>query len=357
MTNEFANHDAVPPPQPSPPRGGSRRIAHRICLLVLAALACTGCSWHSGGKWKFAQLHRPEFLGGKPATPDPEIPSRLVATWADTVLNKAGQPSQRGFGGRLIFFKEGSQDPIRVDGQLVVYAFDDTDRPDYETHPTRQYVFPREQLPKQESDSKLGPSYSVWLPWDEVGGPQKKISLIARFEPAGGPILLGEQTRHLLPGVAPPEQQLVADPAFGALQAAAAQPVGSVQQASYAEPASPATAERSIIAASPAPAAKPHPAEQPSMASMTIALPRRLGPALPQPAKSLREMHSMPVASIASQAPIALPQVLPTTTAGALPATATEPLVDRAQWLRDSVRATHPARATPTAPPAPGRGL
>jgi hypothetical protein len=50
------------------------------------------------------------------------------------------------------------------------------------------------------SKSELGPSYSFWLPWDEVGGPQTEISLIARFEPNGGSIVIGEQTKHLLPG-------------------------------------------------------------------------------------------------------------------------------------------------------------
>ena len=94
-------------------------------------------------------------------------------------------------------------DPVRVEGQLVVYAFDETDRAPHETQPTRRYIFPKDEFARHESDSKLGASYSVWLPWDEAGGPSKKISLIARFEPEGGPIVLGEQTRHMLPGVEP----------------------------------------------------------------------------------------------------------------------------------------------------------
>jgi len=50
------------------------------------------------------------------------------------------------------------------------------------------------------SESELGPTYSFWLPWDEVGGRQTEISLIARFEPKGGAVVVGEQTKHLLPG-------------------------------------------------------------------------------------------------------------------------------------------------------------
>ena len=125
----------------------------------------------------------------------------MVSTWADTVLHKAGEKPVRGFGGRLVFFGQESDEPVRVDGQLVVYAFDESGRELHDTQPTRKFVFPAEQFVRHESESKLGPSYSVWLPWDEVGGEQKNISLIARFEAKNGPLVMGEQTRHLLPGV------------------------------------------------------------------------------------------------------------------------------------------------------------
>jgi hypothetical protein len=102
---------------------------------------------------------------------------------------------------------------VKVEGQLVVYAFDETDRPPHETAPTRRFVFPATQFARHESQSQLGTTYSVWLPWDEVGGTSRKISLIARFEPQGGPVVLSEQTNHYLPGVeAIPQETLVAKP-------------------------------------------------------------------------------------------------------------------------------------------------
>jgi hypothetical protein len=136
----------------------------------------------------------------KPAAP--EIPARIVSTWTDTVLHRTGQKPMRGFGGRLVFFGRDEDEPIPVQGQLVVYSFDETDRDSQDTAPTRKYVFPAEQFVRHESASELGPSYSVWLPWDEVGGLQKNVSLIVRFEPTEGPMILGEQTHHLLPGIA-----------------------------------------------------------------------------------------------------------------------------------------------------------
>ncbi len=161
-----------------------------------------------GDGWQFTQLRGPKSLDirrvmglKKDELAPPQVPTRLVSTWTDTVLHRQGEKAKRGFGGRLLFFNEEAEVPIRVEGQLVVYAYDDNGRAAHETHPTRRFVFPTEQFVRHESESKVGASYSVWLPWDAVGGEQKNISLIARFEPKAGPLVVGEQTKHLLPGV------------------------------------------------------------------------------------------------------------------------------------------------------------
>ncbi len=152
--------------------------------------------------WKYAKnfdLRRAVGLkSDKPAPP--EIPQHMVSSWTDTILSQTGKKPQRGFGGRLTFLGQDRESPVRVDGQLVVYAFEETEGQPRSTQPTRRYIFSREQFVRHESKSTLGPSYSVWLPWDDVGGERKNISLIARFEPHDGPLIVGEQTKHLLPG-------------------------------------------------------------------------------------------------------------------------------------------------------------
>ncbi len=135
--------------------------------------------------------------------PKEGTPERMVCTWADTVLTQAGQKPQRGFGGRIMFYEKDEKNPILVDGQLVVYAFDEAGRDPTDNKPTRRYVFPAEQMPIHMSKSELGASYSFWLPWDEAGGPRTDVSLICRFEPKGGSVVTSEQTKHRLPGSAP----------------------------------------------------------------------------------------------------------------------------------------------------------
>ena len=152
-------------------------------LLVVAIVLTTGCRgpWSSG--WKVSDMWDIDYTPWSKDEPRPETPTRLVGTWTDTVLHTSGKNPQRGFGGRLIFYAKDPEKPVLVDGQLVVYAFDETNREVTDNRPTRRYVFPTDQVPLHMSKTELGPTYSFWLPWDEVGGPQTEVSLICRFEP------------------------------------------------------------------------------------------------------------------------------------------------------------------------------
>jgi hypothetical protein len=133
-------------------------------------------------------------------------PMKLVCMWQDTVMQHGPEKPIRGFGGRLMFYGPDNQKPIKVDGTLEVYAFEESQADPFNAKPSRKYVFTAEQFKKHYSKNALGHSYSFWLPWDEAGGPQQQISLIARFTPeSGGAVIASEQTQHLLPGT-PPEE-------------------------------------------------------------------------------------------------------------------------------------------------------
>jgi hypothetical protein len=139
--------------------------------------------------------------------PDAPKPVRLTAIWTHTTLNQTGQIPVRGFGGRIMFYatpegkEKGKDKPINVSGTLTVYAFDETTDGKRGAAPSRKFVFTPAELKKHYSKSMLGPSYSVWIPWDEVGGRPRRISLMVRFAPTEGGVVVSESSLHLLPGV------------------------------------------------------------------------------------------------------------------------------------------------------------
>ncbi|MEZ6073781.1 MAG: hypothetical protein R3C10_26760 [Pirellulales bacterium] len=166
-----------------------------ICWLALLVLGgCAGTD--KGGKLadEFA------WLTGEPT---PQDPGSIVVIWTDTVLNTVGQVPVRGFGGRVMFFDHPGGEQVAVSGNLTIYAYDESDEGAVTNIPDRKFVFTPEQLKKLYGKTDLGHSYSVWIPWDEVGGERKKISLLARFESDTGAISISEMSRHLLPGTAP----------------------------------------------------------------------------------------------------------------------------------------------------------
>jgi hypothetical protein len=244
-----------------------------IALLLASLGGSVGCGWGKGERWKFASWDVRKAVGlKKDEKPDPEVPSRLVATWTEAMLNRTGEKSKRGFGGRIAFLKDGSEQPVRVDGQLVVYAFDDSGADPYHTEPKRRYIFPADQLSIYEIEAPIGPTYNIYVPWDEVGGPEQKISLIARFESKDGPIIVGEQTKHYLAGP-------VAPPAPNGPQLAISPTPAGVTAASFESPVSQygAPGQHSVLTQAAARGGDP-------LATTSIPLPRKLGakPEAPQ---------------------------------------------------------------------------
>lgn len=178
-------------------------------LALAVCVASVGCQTLREGKTPLGsdrpklveKLDIPNGVPWKSDKPKTGVPRRIVATWKDTVLQRPGQPAERGFGGRLFFYDDKAPKPIAVEGQLVVYAFDEAGRKPTDNKPSRRFVFPIEQFVKHQSDSELGVSYSFWLPWDKAPGVATDVSLIARFEPVtGGAMVMSDQSTARLPG-------------------------------------------------------------------------------------------------------------------------------------------------------------
>jgi len=160
-----------------------------LLLLLVIVLAQLGC--------KNLEVRDRWFDSDRVA----ELPSEILPIWIDTVLHQPGKPGVRGFGGRIYFYETGKPDPVKVDGQLVVYAFDgSSDSPDM-VAPLRKFVFTPDQLKTHHSNTSLGNSYSVWIPWDKVGGESRTLSLVARFDGREGGTAMSKPSKMLLPGL------------------------------------------------------------------------------------------------------------------------------------------------------------
>jgi hypothetical protein len=119
--------------------------------------------------------------------------------WSDAVYTMPGKGATRGFGGHLFFYDK-DQRPVEVDGQLVVFAYDDSKHTHLDSVADRKYVFTAEQMKCHLGQSRFGPSYSIWIPWQSVGGDERNISLLPVFTSTDGKVVVGPHAMNLLPG-------------------------------------------------------------------------------------------------------------------------------------------------------------
>jgi len=178
----------------SPSRYGCRFRSPSVVILLMAlswvAVGLPGCSPLNFNLSDFSFNN-----DDKPVTP-----TRMIPVWTDTVLTRAGKKGVRGFGGRIVFYQEKRTEPVHVDGTIIVYAWDDTDGKALSEVPDRKYVITAEELPHHFSESRVGPSYSIWIPWEEAGGEHRKVTLVTRFVGINGAEVVSESIDAVLPG-------------------------------------------------------------------------------------------------------------------------------------------------------------
>ncbi len=182
-------------------------ISGLVCLAVVFISGCASMTHKQDGKrTKFGKV----LPWTKDRAPDPyPNPARMATTWTPDTLLQAGRTPTRGFGGRLFFYDEKTH-AVPVDGELTVHAF--SEPTDGSKGEVKRYVFTAEQFTSHFSQTDLGASYSIWIPWDAVGGEQQRITLVPSFKSASGKIVQGEQAIVGLPGKRQEQQNVAKTP-------------------------------------------------------------------------------------------------------------------------------------------------
>ncbi|MEZ6060363.1 MAG: hypothetical protein R3C19_08385 [Planctomycetaceae bacterium] len=165
-----------------------RRKVRRALVLAAFAMPLTGCATMLTPPTEWFEK-KPEFV----------TPHQLIPVWTDTVLHQAGQPGLRGCGGRIMFYSAEGKRSVRVDGSLIVYVWDDS-RSSPDRKPDRKYVFRADELQRHYSKSKVGDSYSFWIPWDEAGGRRTVLTVVARFIGRDSSEVTSTAANVILPG-------------------------------------------------------------------------------------------------------------------------------------------------------------
>ena len=170
-----------------------RLLPSAVCGLpsLLCLLFFTGC---------MSALKAPQVDLSALKAPGPV--TTVVAAWEPAV--SSSENPMRGFGGRVYFYDQEKNRPVKAKGTVVVYAFDEEGRAPRDSKPNEGFVFDEKTLNSKGvyKKSKLGHSYNLWIPWDSAGpeGEARKISLIVRYIPKKGSSAVSKQATVHLPG-------------------------------------------------------------------------------------------------------------------------------------------------------------
>jgi hypothetical protein len=182
-----------------------KRIALSIIAIgLISSLGCTAVHDSMRVSEKDSRWNPVEVLASKKSKAkaddgEPAPAQTMAAIWNFAVYEKPGSPSIRGLGGRIYFY-DAANNAVPADGELVVYGFDgESDNVD-STKPDKKFVFRASEFQSHFSESAIGGSYSVWIPWDKFGGYRKSVTLIPIFRSKDGRILKSGQSINLLAG-------------------------------------------------------------------------------------------------------------------------------------------------------------
>ncbi len=92
-----------------------RPLSATVFTLLFVTLFCAGCQLTGG-------VPTPDFSALKPAGP----PAQGAAAWNYCVQHLEDGTSRRGFGGRVYFYDQSAEKPVKVDGNVIVYAYDES---------------------------------------------------------------------------------------------------------------------------------------------------------------------------------------------------------------------------------------
>ena len=148
-----------------------------IFALVLTLLvASTGCQ----GNKTYKQIAAKNPV----AKNTPKTPTRMAVFWTPYAQTVPDGLPMRGLAGRVHFYHESKKpQTIKVDGNMTVFVFDGNVKDPAHAKPLKIFVFKSETLAKHYSFKKpLGHGYDFFLPFDTIGGEEKNLCLLARFD-------------------------------------------------------------------------------------------------------------------------------------------------------------------------------
>ena len=113
-----------------------------------------------------------------------KTPVEIVDVWNSYAQITPDGKTMRGMAGRIHFYDhQKKSQAVKVDGDLSIYVFDGRETDPAHSKPLKVFQFKSDSLGEHYSYQKpLGHGYNFFLPMDEIGGEEKPLCIMVRFD-------------------------------------------------------------------------------------------------------------------------------------------------------------------------------
>lgn len=148
------------------------------------------------------------MLSQKHEKASPENPvEQIIPVWHEGEGPGTDQHTvSRGFAGQLYFITSNRGLPSEVEGKIRIYLFDDQGGPDELEKPIHQFDYDASTWKSHLTMTKLGPAYSVFVPYTRPGRPMAECALRIRFTPTNGTPIFSQMASITLGGTKTPTE-------------------------------------------------------------------------------------------------------------------------------------------------------
>jgi hypothetical protein len=177
-------------------------ISRLLKLLPMLVLFCIPCLAGCSTSWLNVDMAKAFGMGSKLQQEAPNNPVvQLIPVW--TEAEGPGVDNQmvtRGFGGQIYFITEQRGLPSEVKGSVRIYLFDDQGTEAEQTKPIYQFDFDADAWQLHAMKTKLGPAYSVFIPYTRKGRNLANCALRIRYTPPTGAAIFSQMATLTLGG-------------------------------------------------------------------------------------------------------------------------------------------------------------
>lgn len=158
-----------------------------VGMLLAATLFSAGC----------ASAPKVPFVKQAPKANRQNPVVQIVGMWDVAEGRDPDGKRCRGFAGQILFLGNRKGTPVEVDGEVMIYVFDDVGTPEEQAKPIHQFRFDNRAWNQHLKSGSMGPSYHCFIPYTRPGNHEANCTIRMKLTPSDNTPVVTSESAHM----------------------------------------------------------------------------------------------------------------------------------------------------------------